>query len=146
MKMKRIETIDKVSNGIIIFFALLSLFPLYWLITSSFKASAAIYKMPPDWFPSSWALDNYTALFKNQPAFRWIFNSFFVSITSTLLTVLLSSLSAYAFAKLKFRYKNVVYLFFLSSLLVPKEIFVVPLFKIMITFDWIDTYQAMIFP
>lgn len=146
MKMKRIETIDKVSNGIIIFFALLSLFPLYWLITSSFKTSAAIYKMPPDWFPSSWAFDNYTALFKNQPAFRWIFNSFFVSITGTLLTVLLSSLSAYAFAKLKFRYKNVVYLFFLSSLLVPKEIFVVPLFKIMITFDWIDTYQAMIFP
>ena len=146
LKNRRRETIDVIANILIIFFAILSLFPLYWLVTSSFKSSSAIYKMPPAWIPQSWSLMNYQALFKNQPALRWMFNSFAVSMISTFLTVIFSALAAYAFAKLKFRYKKAIYALFLSSLLVPKEIFVVPLFKIIMALDWVDKYQAMIFP
>ena len=91
-------------------------------------------------------LDNYRELFRNQPAFRWMFNSFFVSLITTLLTVAIASLAAYGFAKLNFRGKNATFLFMISSLLVPKEIFVTPLFKIMMAFKWIDHYSAMIFP
>lgn len=146
LKNRRRERVDVIANILIFFFAILSLFPLYWLLTSSFKSSSAIYKMPPDWIPKSWALTNYQALFKNQPALRWMFNSFAVSILSTCLTVFFSALAAYAFAKLRFRYKNIIYALFLSSLLVPKEIFVVPLFKIIMAFNWVDKYAAMIFP
>jgi multiple sugar transport system permease protein len=143
---KKYELYDIVSNGVIILFAVLNLFPLYWLISGSFKTSAAIYKMPPDWIPASLFLENYTELFKNQPAFRWLFNSFFVSFTTTLIVVVISAMGAYAFAKLKFRGKNILFFILISSLFVPKEVFIIPLFRIIIALGWSDSYAAMIFP
>lgn len=146
MRRKKPEKFDLICNGAVILFALLNIFPLYWLVTNSFKTSASIYKMPPDWWPSQWNLNNYVELFHNQPAFRWMFNSFFVAVTTTILLVIISSLAAYAFAKLKFRYKQIIFAVMISSLLVPKEIFVTPLFKIMIALGWTDSFEAMIFP
>lgn len=143
---RKMEPFDKISNALVILFAILGFFPLYWLVTSSFKTSAAIYKMPPDWFPKQITFDNYTMLFQKQPAFQWIFNSIVVSLVAAGLVVAFSSLAAYAFAKLRFKGKTLIFVLFISSLLVPKEIFIVPLFKIMMSFHWIDKYQAMIVP
>lgn len=143
---KRYEPYDIVSNAIITLFAVLNLFPLYWLISGSFKTSAAIYKMPPDWIPTSFFIENYTELFRNQPAFRWFFNSFFVSFVTTIIVVVVSAMAAYAFAKLKFVGKNVIFFMLVSSLFVPKEVFIIPLFRIIINLGWQDSYSAMIFP
>ena len=83
----RRETIDIVANIIIIFFAILNLFPIYWLFTSSLKNSADVLKMPPDWVPKAPTFANYVDVFKNQPTLRWTFNSVFVAFVSTLLVV-----------------------------------------------------------
>lgn len=145
-KIKKMELPDLVMNILIILGAVLNLFPLYWLITSSFKTSAGIYKMPPDWFPKTFNLGNYQELFMGQPAFRWAFNSIVVSVVSTLLVILCSSLAAYSFSKLKFKGSTTLYLVFICSLMLPKEIFIVPLFKIIQALKWSDTYMGMVAP
>lgn len=145
-KIKKMEKADLVVNIIVVVLAILSLLPLFWLITNSFKPSADIYKMPPDILPKKLYLENYKELFNNQPALRWTFNSFFVSFASTTLSVIFSSAAAYAFAKLKFKGKNIIFSLFIASLMIPKETFIVPLFKIVVAFDWVDTYQALIIP
>lgn len=145
-KFKKKETLDLISNFIVLFFAILSLFPLYWLVTSSFKNSADVVKMPPDWFPKTFTLDNYTDVFNNQPAFTWAYNSLFVSLVSTFALIIVSALAAYAFSKLKFKGKNVIFIIFISSLMIPKEVMIVPLFRIIQDFGMVNTLSGMIFP
>lgn len=143
---KKLELSDIISNTIVVVFALFSLFPLYWLFTSSFKNNVDVLKMPPDWFPKNPTIDNYTELFNNQPAFRWAFNSLFVAFATTVIVVCISALAAYAFSKLEFVGKNVIFVIFIASLMIPKEVMIVPLFKIIQRFDWMNTYSAMIWP
>lgn len=145
-KVKKREKIDIVANFIVLFFAVLSLFPLYWLVTSSFKNSSDVVKMPPDWFPKTFTFSNYTDVFNNQPAFTWAYNSLFVAIVSTLALIIVSTLAAYAFSKLKFKGKNIIFIIFISSLMIPKEVMIVPLFRIIQDFNMVNTLSGMIFP
>ncbi|MCS0542523.1 carbohydrate ABC transporter permease, partial [Aeromonas veronii] len=144
-KRKR-DAFDIVSNIIVIIFALLSLFPLYWLITSSLKNSAAVVKMPPDWFPKTFNLDNYVDVFSNQPALQWTFNSIIVSLVSTIALIIVSSLAAYAFSKLQFKGKNIIFIIFISSLMVPKEVLIVPLYRIVDSMGMVISLHGMIWP
>ena len=101
-RFKAMERYDKITNIIVFILALLSLFPIYWLITNSFKTSADIYKMPPEILPKSLYLGNFKELFQNQPALKWTFNSFFVSIVTTTLSVIFIIISSLCFCKIKF--------------------------------------------
>lgn len=143
---KKKEKIDIIFNIIVTFFAVLSLFPLYWLVTSSFKNSSDVVKMPPDWFPKTFTFDNYIDVFNNQPALRWAFNSIFVSLVSTVALIIVSCLAAYAFSKLKFKGKNIIFIIFISSLMVPKEVMIVPLFRIIQDFGMVNSLNGMIWP
>ena len=145
-KIKRMGVYDVFANVTVFILAIAALMPLVWLILNSVKTSPDIYKMPPDWIPKYIYLGNYKELFQNQPAMRWLFNSFFVSFVTTVLTVIISSLAAYAFAKLKFKGSNFIYYMFIGSLMIPKETFIIPLFKIVTAFNWMNTYQAFIVP
>lgn len=140
------EKIDIITNIIVIFFAVLSLFPLYWLVTSSFKNSSDVVKMPPDWFPKTFTWSNYTDVFNNQPAFTWTYNSLMVALLSTFALIIVSSLAAYAFSKLEFKGKNIIFIIFISSLMIPKEVMIVPLFRIIQDFGMVNTLQGMIWP
>ncbi|MFS0864308.1 carbohydrate ABC transporter permease [Fredinandcohnia sp. 179-A 10B2 NHS] len=144
-KRKR-DSFDVISNIIVIFFALLSLFPLYWLITSSLKNSAAVVKMPPDWFPATFNFNNYIDVFSNQPALKWAFNSVIVSLVATIALIIVSSLAAYAFSKLQFKGKNVIFIIFISSLMVPKEVLIVPLYRIVDNLGMVNSLHGMIWP
>lgn len=145
-KKPRRELPDRIVNAVVILFAVLNIFPLYWLFTSSFKTSAGIFKMPPDWFPKDPSLNNYRELLGGQPMLQWAFNSLLVSVAATLLVVACSSMASYAFAKLEFPFKKSLFMLLISSLMIPKEIFIVPLFKIILKLNWSDSYLAMIFP
>ena len=145
-KLRRMGRFDVVSNIIVFILAIGALLPLVWLVLNSIKHSPDIYKMPPDWIPKYVYWGNFQELFMNQPAFRWLFNSFFVSIMTTTLTVIFSALAAYAFSKLKFKGNKVIYYIFIASLMIPKETFIIPLFKIVVSLNWMNTYQALIVP
>ncbi|WP_071459188.1 carbohydrate ABC transporter permease [Bacillus massilinigeriensis] len=143
---KKKEKMDIISNGVVIFFALLSLFPLYWLMTSSLKNSSDVVKMPPDWIPKTISFENYVDVFNNQPALRWAFNSTYVSLVSTIALIMVSCLAAYAFSKLRFKGRNILFIIFISSLMVPKEVMIVPLFRIIQDFGMVNTLNGMIWP
>ena len=144
-KRKR-DLFDVISNVVVFLFALLSLFPLYWLITSSLKNSAAVVKMPPDWFPKTFNIDNYIEVFSNQPALKWALNSITVSLVSTIALIIVSSLAVYAFSKLQFKGKNIIFILFISSLMVPKEVLIVPLYRIVDNLEMVNTLHGMIWP
>ncbi len=145
-KLKHMEPFDLILNILVCLGTVLNLFPFYWLITSSFKTSAGIFKMPPEWFPPTFHYKNYIDLFVGQPAFRWAFNSILVSVVTTLMVVICSSLAAYAFSKLEFKGKNILFALFIGALMIPKEIFIVPLFQIILKFNLSDSYMGMILP
>ncbi|WP_284139123.1 MULTISPECIES: carbohydrate ABC transporter permease [unclassified Virgibacillus] len=140
------EKFDITANVIVLFFAILSLFPLYWLVTSSFKNSAAVVKMPPDWFPKTFNFQNYIDVFSNQPALKWAMNSVIVSLVATVALIIVSSLAAYAFSKLQFKGKNVIFIIFISSLMVPKEVMIVPLYRIVDQLGMVNSLHGMIWP
>ncbi|RIX52364.1 carbohydrate ABC transporter permease [Paenibacillus nanensis] len=140
------EKYDVVSNLIVAFFAILNLFPLYWLFTSSMKNSSDVVKMPPDWWPKTFTLSNYFEVFESQPALRWTFNSLYVAGLSTVLLVITSSMAAYAFSKLQFKGKNLIFVLLISSLMVPKEVMIVPLFRIAQDLGLVNDLHGMIWP
>ncbi|MCQ6281545.1 carbohydrate ABC transporter permease [Bacillus sp. EB600] len=143
---KKREKVDIIANIVVIFFAVLNLFPLYWLLTSSLKNSSDVIKMPPDWFPKTFTLSNYVDVFQSHPALRWTFNSIVVSLVTTVAVIIVSSLAAYAFSKLHFKGKNVIYIIFISSLMVPKEVMIVPLFRIIQNLGMVNSLNGMIWP
>jgi len=140
------EPFDILSNIFVTFFAVLSLFPLYWLFTSSLKDSSDVVKMPPDWFPKTMTLSNYVEVFTSQPALRWTYNSLVVSLVATVALIIVSCLAAYAFSKLRFKGKNVLFIMFISSLMVPKEVVIVPLFRVIQDLGMVNTLNGMIWP
>lgn len=145
LKPKR-ERFDIVSNAVVIFFAVLNVFPLYWLFTSSLKHSSDVVKMPPDWWPSSITFQNYVDVFQNQPALRWTFNSIYVAGVSTLLLIVVGAMAAYAFSKIQFKGRNWIFIIFISSLMIPKEIMIVPLFRIIQDFGMVNSLNGMMWP
>ncbi|WP_010096647.1 carbohydrate ABC transporter permease [Ornithinibacillus scapharcae] len=143
---RKLEKYDLFANILVILFAVLSVFPLYWLITSSFKTSASVVKMPPDWFPETFHIQNYIDVFNNQPALKWAMNSFTVAFTTTVVLIMVSSLAAYGFSKLQFKGKNIIFIIFISSLMVPKEVMIVPLFRVVQDLGMVNSIHGMIWP
>lgn len=144
--LKRMEPYDLITNIIVVVLAILFVLPLFWLVTNTFKTSAQIYQMPPSILPERWYTGNLAELFQGQPAFQWIFNSLVVSMGTAFFSVVVSSLAAYGFSKLQFRGRTVLLLLVIASIMIPKETFIVPLFNVVESLGWVDTYQAMIVP
>ncbi|EFM08765.1 binding-protein-dependent transport systems inner membrane component [Paenibacillus curdlanolyticus YK9] len=143
---KKRELYDVFANILVCVFAVANLFPLYWLFTSSLKNSSDVIKMPPDWWPRTFTFANYTEVFRNQPALRWTFNSLYVAGLTTLLVVIASAMAAYAFSKLRFKGRNVIFIVFVSSMMVPKEVMIVPLFRITQDLGLVNSVYGMIWP
>ncbi|XCY67383.1 carbohydrate ABC transporter permease [Streptococcus iniae] len=143
---KRMERFDLITNIIVLVLALLFLLPLFWLVTNTFKTSAEIYQMPPDILPKRWYMGNLSELFSGQPTLKWVMNSFIVSFATALFSVFVSALAAYGFSKLAFKGRTVLFLIVIASIMIPKETFIVPLFDVIESLNWVDTYQSMIVP
>ncbi|HEY5584745.1 MAG TPA: carbohydrate ABC transporter permease [Ruminiclostridium sp.] len=144
-KIKR-DKLDIVSNIVVLFFALINIFPLYWMFSNSLKSSNSITRMPPEWIPQHPSFDNYVQLLSSQNVISWAFNSVFISVLTTVLVVFISSLAAYAFAKLDFYGNKVIFVIFISTLMIPKDVYIIPLFKIMQNFNLINTRLGVIIP
>lgn len=144
--MKQKSKLDIVLNVFITLIAICEFFPLYWLVTSSFKKSNIITVLPPEWFPQNPILDNYRLLFNGSNTLRWIFNSVLIAAITTVLIVFVSTLASYAFAKLHFPGDKFFFMLFLFTLMLPKEIFVVPLFRTTQMMGIAGTYTGVILP
>lgn len=127
--------------------SLVMLFPFYWTITNSLKLESAIMASPPQWWPTPLVFGNYPNLFRHLPAFGLYFcNSLFVALAVTFAQVFLSTLAAYAFAKLRFPGRETIFFLLLLGMMVPAQVNLIPLYKLMDGLGWIDTYWALIVP
>ncbi len=142
----KMSVYEKILHAVIVLGALLNIFPLYWLISNTFKYSSDVSKMPPDWVPKNFTLQNYISIFTSTNAFRWLFNSFLVAFVGTCLLVLVSALASYSFSKIRFTGSVAIFAFFVGTLMVPKESYIVPLFSMMSKMRITNTYTSMILP
>lgn len=130
--------------GVLLVLAVPFLFPTWWMVTSSFKPVNQIFASPPSLLPTSPRLTAYQQVFELQPFAQQYFNSAYIATLVTAGTLLVSSLSGYAFARIRFRGANALFLVVLAGLLVPSEVTIVPLFQLFHRFDMIDTHWPLI--
>ena len=130
---------------ILIAVVLFFLFPLYWIITGSFKNNEEITAREPIWFPMSPTMENYMELFDN-PAFLWLFNIIFISAAAMLLTCITASLAGYALGKKRFIGRGVLFTIIICAMALPKQVIVIPLAQLMTFLNLKDTLWAVILP
>ncbi|PDQ36449.1 MAG: ABC transporter permease [Candidatus Lumbricidophila eiseniae] len=126
--------------------ALIFTFPFIWMVFSALKPEAEIFSAIPSFIGSEVQWSNFVDAWTLVPFGRFIFNGFFVAIMGALLSVVVAVLSAYAFARLRFRYRDRLFLLYVLTLVLPQEVLVVPLFIMMNQFGLADTYAALIIP
>ncbi|KOP65310.1 ABC transporter permease [Bacillus sp. FJAT-18019] len=130
---------------LLIGYALLTLYPLYWLFTSAFKSNQDFFTNPYG-LPKAWMTENLFRAWELGNMGRAMLNSTVVTITAVVLTILLSVLAAYVLSRFEFRFKKIVVVLFTTGLLIPIHSTLVPLFIMMKNIGLLDTYGALILP
>ena len=126
--------------------AVVTVFPLIWMMLSSLKTNAEVSGYPPSFFPSRLAWHNYVDVFTSVPFGRYFVNSFFVATSVTVLALLFHSMAAYSFARLRFPGRKTWFGTILATLMVPFAITLIPSFIIVKSLGWLNTYWALIIP
>ena len=135
-----------ITNLILILGVFITAIPFLYTISSSFKPQYEIFTFPIQWLPKEIYWDNYVKLFGETLFVRWFFNTAFVAIARTLLSIFLCTLAGFAFAKYEFPFKRVLFMIVLASFTIPFEVLLVPLYKMVITWGWMNSYTVMIVP
>lgn len=122
--------------------------PLYWMLSTSVKPEAEAISIPVQWIPQNPTLDNYSEILNSPDGklLRWTWNSLFVAAAFTFASLTLCVLAAYPLARMRFRGRNAWFWFILSSMMVPGIVTLIPTYIMMLNFNWIDTYHALIWP
>ncbi|MFE0554749.1 carbohydrate ABC transporter permease [Paenibacillus lautus] len=126
--------------------ALLMIMPFLWMISTSFKSFADSMSVPPKWLPVEWHPDNYLRVIQTIDFGTYYLNTIIVTVGRTAGQLILCSLAAYAFASLRFPFKNAIFLALLAVLMVPSQVVMIPSFVIMREFNWLDTFYVLIVP
>ncbi len=122
------------------------LLPFAWMLSTSLKEAAEVFTYPPTWIPKKFAWSNFKEALTSLPFGRFYLNSFIVAIGVTALTLLTSSLAAFAFARLRFKGRNTLFLVYLATLMIPFPVLLIPNFIMVRYLGWYDSYAALILP
>ena len=134
-----------ISVILLIILAFLFTFPLYWIITGSFKGPQAVNARIPVWFPTEPTMVNYDKLFQ-KPAWPWMFNTVFMCAASMGLTCIAASMGGYALAKKRFVGRTLIFSLFVCAMALPKQVILIPLLKEMAFLQMHNTLWAVILP
>ncbi len=129
-----------------IFIAIISMLPFLWMISTSLKSRGALMSIPIEWIPEEPTIAAYSKVFSKFPFAKTILNSLFISVSFTLITLLSSSMAAFAFAKIRFPGNNVLLRCYLATMMIPTQVTMIPLFVIMNKMGLIDSYASVIMP
>jgi multiple sugar transport system permease protein len=125
--------------------AVIMVVPFLWMLSTAFKGGSH-FSYPPTWIPDPITLDNFRKVWTVVPFGRYLFNSLFIAVCVTAGEVLTSSLAAYAFARLRFPGRDVMFLMYLATLMIPGQVTIIPNFILMRYLGWINTYEGLIIP
>ncbi|MCR8849854.1 carbohydrate ABC transporter permease [Rossellomorea sp. SC111] len=132
---------------VLIGYAITTLIPFLWALSSSFKTLEEIISGTMNFIPRNFTLDNYKQIFIEQELFpRWLFNSLFIAVVGTALNIIFNSMSGYALARLSFPGKKALFIMILAVLMIPAQVTMIPNYLILKEIGWLNSYQGMIVP
>jgi multiple sugar transport system permease protein len=127
-------------------FGILFMLPFVWMVVNSFKTIKGIYQFPPSFIPDSFEWRNYLEAWNAAPFGTFFMNSVIVSVAVVLGQLFTASLAGYAFVRLRFPGRDKIFLLYLSTLMVPFTVLLIPLFVQMRAFGWVNTLLPVIVP
>ncbi len=131
---------------ILILIAIVNVFPFYWMLNVSLQPLEAVYADPPEFIAKQPTLNNYRQIFLKYNFLRFTVNSMFISFTAAFGQLLTCSLAGFAFARMKFPGKELLFGLILATIMIPIEVVIIPEFLLMGALGWINTYLPMIVP
>ena len=126
--------------------AIVMIAPLAWTFSTSLKTKDGVFALPPQWIPDPFVWENYARIWTAGPLLSGIQNSLIVACSVTIVGSLTSALAAFAFAKMRMPFKNVLFLGLLSGLMIPFPTLMIPQFTIFASIGWVDTLLPLIVP
>ncbi len=142
----------KRKTGTVLFYAgalvlaVIVMVPFYWMIITSLKTKGALMALPIQWIPQKPSLRAYEKVFSLFPFFKAIMNSILITLSYTVITILSSSMAAFAITKIRFKGAQVIFALYLASMMIPTQITLIPLFIIMNRLSLVNTYTSVIAP
>ncbi|BCJ36399.1 sugar ABC transporter permease [Actinocatenispora thailandica] len=127
--------------GVVIFFG-----PFLWMLLTSFKSSSEALSFPPTFLPHAWRFDSYRRIFTVAPFGLYYLNSTIVTVLATFGQIVTSLAAGYAFARMRFRGRTVIFVVLLAALMVPFEVVFTPLVTLLSQLGWLNSYQGLIIP
>lgn len=126
--------------------SVIMLLPIAWMLSTSLKLPAQLFRFPPEWIPNPWAWQNYPESMTAMPFARYVANTLFITVMNMLGVLLSSSLAAYAFARLRFPGRDQLFWLLMSTLMLPQAVILIPRYIEFRYLNWIDTWLPLIVP
>ena len=133
-----------IHYAIMVMITVLMLMPIGWMLGTSMRQSKESFVLPPSFWPTQFNLDNFKQVFHAIPILKFAWNSLFITFLAAAFMVLFTSMAAYAFARINFKGKNILFIFMLAGLMIPVQSIIVPVFLIIRKRKLIDTKWALI--
>lgn len=146
-KNKIYKSISSILIHIVMYaLAIATIMPFVWMLLTSVKDMSDIFVYPPKWLPTNFRFRNYVDAFEAAPFGRFYLNSFIVSATVTIGQLITCSMAAYAFARLKFRGRDLLFYLFLGTMMIPANVTMIPTYMVLSWLGWIDSLNSLIVP
>lgn len=130
--------------GILLFMTVVALVPFVWMISSSLKTSVDVFTIPMRWIPETFHWENFVDIWQKVPLMAYFKNTTIVAVIVTIMQIVTSSFAAYAFAKMQFRGRDVLFMCYIGTIAVPWQVYMVPQFIMMRSIGLYDTIWAMV--
>lgn len=125
---------------------ILVVLPMAWMLSTSLKPSEEVYAFPPNWIPRQFRPENFVAAWRSFPVARYALNSTIVVLVVVTSQLITGALAAYVFSQLRFPGRDAIFVAYLATMMVPGQVTVVPVFIVLKTLRWIDTYVGLTAP
>ncbi len=133
-----------VLYAFLIFFLIVALVPFVWMISSSLKTSTDVFTIPMHWIPETFRFENYVEIWQKVPLLTYFKNTAVVAIVVTFMQILTSSFAAYAFAKMQFKGRDLLFMCYIGTIAVPWQVYMVPQFIMMRNIGLYDTLWSLV--
>lgn len=144
--MKKLTWSHVASYGLILILLVLVLHPFLWLLISTFKTEQELLKYPPTFLSDTYILSQYTNVWERLPLVQFFKNTIIFSVGVMIFSVFLDSMAGYAFARMRFKGRNVLFTLVLITMMIPFQVLMIPLFVEVYKFGLLDTYTGLILP
>lgn len=131
---------------ILIIISIIWMLPILWMIDTAFKPTPHIFTIPPKWISPSYTLEHFYHLIEKWPMGQWFINSTIIAVLSTIISIILAIPTAFSFARLRWRGRDIVFVIFLITMLAPWQVNIIPLYFIMNSFKLLNTHISVVLP